>query len=129
MPDIMPQGVTGDQPPPQTTPTAPPAGTPDAAPQKNSGAIEQAKANVQIALTMLEQTLPMLGSDNDEGKAVLGAITQLSKRFGGKKSGDLAPAEIMQLISSMPDQYKQQIAAGMGGGKPQAPQGGMPQMG
>ena len=106
---------------------APPAGTPSANEAPAKGETEQAKANVQIAIVLLEQTLPMLGTDSEEGKAVLKALTMLSKSFAGKKSQDLAPAELMQLISGMPDSIKQQMAGEMGGGSPQGmTSGGIP---
>lgn len=104
---------TGGSPSPSApSPSAPPSGAPASGEQPASGEKEQAKANVQIALMLLEQTLPQLGSDSDEGKDVLKAISALSKSFQGKKSKDLVPAELMQLMSSMPEEYKQQMAAG-----------------
>ena len=133
MPDGMSSAMSGGIPDPQAqaggmpgqTPMAPPAGTPDSEGTEKSGEAEQAKANVQIAISILEQTLSQLGSDSEEGSAVLKALTTLSKSFAGKKSQDLAPAELMQLMSGMPDQYKQQMGAEMGA-KAGAPPQGMP---
>lgn len=123
MPEIdQMSGVPGGSPPPSApSPTAPPSGAPASGDQPASGEIEQAKANVQIALMLLEQTLPLMGSESEEGKDVLKAITALSRSFQGKKSKDLVPAELMQLISSMPDEYKK--AAG-GQGQPEGIPGG-----
>jgi hypothetical protein len=108
---------------PGSAPMAPPAGTPAMSDQKASGEIEQAKANVQMAMQILEQALPQLGSDSDEGATVLKALSMMSKTFAGKKQQDLVPAELMQLLSGMPDQNKQQVMAEMGKG---ASQGGSP---
>ena len=44
---------------------APPAGSPSASDQLKSGEAEQAKANVQIAISILEKALPSLGSDSE----------------------------------------------------------------
>ena len=92
-----------------------PSGTPSGAPVQPNGEIESAKANVLIALQHLEKQLPLLGSDSEEGKALLSAITTLSKKFSGKKSEDLAPAELMQLMSSQPDAVKQAMMKESGG--------------
>jgi len=108
-------GVPGASPAPQALSlTAPPSGAPAADEQPASGEKEQAKANVQIALMLLEQTLPIIGSDGEEGKAILSAISTLAKKFGGQKSKDLAPAELMQMMASMPEEYKQGMSAGQG---------------
>lgn len=86
-----------------------PSGTPSGDGAKPSGDIELARANVMIAVAHLEKQLPMLGTDSEEGKALLSALSTLSKKFSGKKSEDLAPAELMQLMASQPDQVKQAI--------------------
>lgn len=101
-----------------------PSGTPSSGDVKPSGEIETAKANVLIALQHLEKQLPLLGSDSEEGKALLSAISTLSKKFSGKKSEDLAPAELMSLMGSQPDAVKQQMMKEMASG-----QGGPPDLG
>lgn len=111
-----------------------PSGTPSGDAVQPKGDIEVAKANVLIALSHLEKQLPLIGSDSEEGKALLSAISTLSKKFSGKKSEDLAPAELMSLMGSQPDAVKQAMMKEMGGGAaaamPGAPAGmpaGMPQ--
>lgn len=115
------QEPSGEQPP-----MAPPAGTPAANEHPRSGEAEQAKANVQIAISILEQALPLLGSDSEEGAVVLKALMGLSKNFSGKRSGDLAAAEHLQTMAGQPDAIKQQMMKELGasGGQP-APQPGM----
>jgi len=99
---------------------APPAGTPAANEHEKKGETEQAKANVQMAVHILEQSLPLLGSDSEEGASVLKALSMLSKSFAGKKSADLVPAEQMQAIAGMPDTIKAQLQKELGaGGQPQ----------
>ena len=99
-----------------------PSGTPSGDAVKPSGEMELAKANVLMALAHLERQLPLLGSDSEEGKALLSAISTLSKKFSGKKSADLAPSELMSLMGSQPDAVKQAMMKEMGGA-------GGPQMG
>lgn len=98
--------------PPGDPGMAPPAGSPETSEKKPLGEIEQAKSNVQIALTILENSLPIFGGDSDEGKAVHAALGTLYKKFAGKKSAELVPAQLMQMVSGMPDQYKQQAGLG-----------------
>lgn len=86
-----------------------PSGTPSGDAAKPSGDIELARANVMIAVAHLEKQLPLLGTDSEEGKALLSALSTLSKKFSGKKSEDLAPAELMQLMASQPDAVKAQV--------------------
>lgn len=106
-------GVEGQSP----MPMAPPAGTPDAgsAPPA-SGEIEQAKANMQIALTVMEQALPSFSAESKEKKAILKAINSLTSVFAQSKSKELAPAALMQMLAGMPDQYKERIASELGPG-------------
>jgi hypothetical protein len=111
MPDDVIPGTEG-VPPTNTAPT----GSPASAPQPAAGEIAQAKANVQIALKVLEHTLPLLGADSEDGQAVHKAIGLLSKRFSGDKSENIAPAELMQMSQSVPDEWKQAMATQQGGG-------------
>jgi hypothetical protein len=101
---------------------APPAGTPAANEHEQKGVTEQAKANVQIAIKVLDHALSSLGSDSEEGAAVLKALTILSKNFAGKRSEDLAAAEHLQTMAAQPDAIRQQMAKQMGAaGGQQAP--------
>ena len=114
--------------PPSTMNPTPPntgvPGSPASSEQQPKGDIEQAKANVQIAIQVLEHSLPLLGSGGEEGQAVLKALTTLQKVFSGAKSESLAPAELMQMMSTMPDQYKAAMSSEMGGSG--APGGAQP---
>lgn len=121
MPGVDPTGDIGSQP---GIGQSAPSGTPSGGDVKPSGDQEVARANVLVALNHLEKQLPILGSDSDEGKALLSAISTLSKKFSGKKSEDLVPAELMQLLGSQPDAVKQQMMREMGG--PTGPELGGP---
>ncbi len=70
-------------------------------PQPNEGLKQAARVQVQIARRQLEQALPALGSDTDEGRAVLKTLSTLAAAFGKTEDKDreLIPAEIASLVS------------------------------
>lgn len=51
---------------------------------------------VGLALKVLEQAIPLIGTASDEGRALLDATAKLSKAFGSA-SGDLTRAETKML--------------------------------
>lgn len=118
-----PQAMPGQMP---GAPGAPAGGSPMSTPQPAQGEKQSAMVNVSIAMDLLEQTLPALGSESEEGKAVLGVLSALSKKFGHSraKSQELVPAELMQLMASMP-KPPGGMPGGAGGGMPGMP-GGAP---
>jgi hypothetical protein len=74
-----------------------------ATPQKAAGAQEGAKVDVLMAIKMLEKALPAFGSGDENGKAILKAITALGKKFG-KEEGqteELMPAEIKAMLQGL----------------------------
>jgi hypothetical protein len=107
-------------------------------PQAKLGLRGAAATNLHIAVNMLEQALPVFGSESKEGKAILKCLSTLGEFVASKDNHDLVPAEIMQMVSSMPQmgggtQMQQQVmkllrqqqaqpGAQPGGGAP----GGMP---
>jgi hypothetical protein len=102
------------------TPNPAPSGTPSGEPVVPAGEMEVAKANVSIAMNLMTKQLQIFGADTEEGQVLLKALTMLSKKFSGKKSEDLPPAELMQLMGGQPDAMKQAIMKEMsGGGGPQ----------
>lgn len=90
-----------------------PGAAPMTTPQPAHGERENAMVNVNLAMDLLEQTLPALGSESEEGAAVLQCLSGLSKKFGHSraKTQELMPAELMQLMSALPQ---------MGGASPEA---------
>lgn len=110
----MPQAM-GDM---GAAPSPAPSATPSAAPVPPAGEIEMAKANIAIAMSLLEKQLGVFGAGSEEGEAVLKALVTLSKKFSGKRSEDVAPAELMQVMGAQPDQYKKAMIAEMGAGTP-----------
>ena len=100
----------------------PPVSAPMSTPQDNAGDKQGAMAQVQMATKILEQTLAAFGSSSDEGKAVLDALKGLGKAFGAsaEKGKDLIPAEIMNMVGSMPQSAQAQMQP-PGGGAQQPP--------
>lgn len=87
--------------PPEQGSAPGPTSTPMSTPQPNEGLKQAARVQVQIARRQLEQALPALGSDTDEGKAVLETLSKLARVFGKTEDKDreLIPAEIASLVS------------------------------
>ena len=83
---------------------APPMAAPMSTPEPKMGSKEGAMINIQMALDLLEQSLPALGSESDEGQGIMQAISRLTRLFGKReaKTRELIPAEIMQMIQSLP---------------------------
>ena len=109
-----------------------PAGTPMAKPQEKEGLKEAARVNVHISMNMLEQALPVFGSESKEGKSILKILNMLSKEFGDQDASDLVPDEILQMNKSLPQagggsevQRMLQKQMQQGGAQPQQPQGAM----
>ena len=84
--------------------------------------------NLGMAMDLLEQSLPALGSETEEGQKALRAITVLNGILGARKSktNQLQQSEILQMLQTLPQ---------AGGAAPeakaiqQAPIPGMPPMG
>jgi len=108
--------------------SAPPMASPMSTPEPKMGNREAALINIGMAMDLLEQSLPALGSESDEGRKLLAAIRSMTDVIGARKgkTGDLQQSEIMQLISQLP----QSASASLGGPAGQAPMnmppGGMP---
>jgi hypothetical protein len=100
-----------------------------AKPQEKEGLKEAARVNIHIAMNMLEQALPVFGSESKEGKSVLKILNMLSKEFGQADASDLVPAEVLQMNKSLPQagggtevQRMLQKMQQQGGGMPQQQQ-------
>jgi len=105
-----------------------PGGAPMAKPQEKEGLKEAARVNIHIAMNMLEQALPVFGSESKEGKSVLKILNMLSKEFGHQDASDLVPAEVLQMNKSLPQagggtevqRMLQKMQQQGGGGQPQS---------
>ena len=84
--------------------SAPPMSSPMSTPEPKMGNREAAMINISMAMDLLEQSLPALGSESPEGQKVLGAIRGMTSIIGAKKAktNELQPAEIMQMLQTLP---------------------------
>ena len=111
----------------------PPVSAPMSAPQDNAGEKQTGMSQVQMAMDILERTLPLFGTESEEGSAVIDVLGKLGKQFGGAqraKSKEMIPSEIMNLVASLP-KGPMGVHPGAGGPPPgmppgMPPGGGMP---
>ena len=120
-------------PPPDAS--TPPLSSPMSTPEPKMGSKEAAMINLGMAQDLLEQSLPAIGSDSEEGKAVLAAINAINKTLGPRKNktNELQQSEILQMLQTLPQaggatpEGKAMAQApipgipAMAGGQPQSP--------
>jgi hypothetical protein len=84
--------------------SAPPMGAPMSTPEPKMGNREAAMINISMAMDLLEQSLPAIGSETAEGRQILSAIGQMTKILGPRKqkTAELQPAEILQMLQTLP---------------------------
>ena len=94
-----PEGVTG-----MSDTSASPMASPMSTPEPKMGNREAAMINLAMAMDLLELSLPALGSETPEGQKILGAIRTMTSVIGPKKAktNELQPAEIMQMLQTLP---------------------------
>ena len=82
----------------------PPMASPMLTPEDKKGDQASAKINVQMAMDLMQQALPAFGSESEEGKRILQVLGSLARVFGETeaKTKELIPAEIIQMIQSLP---------------------------
>lgn len=73
-----------------------------AKPQQKEGLKEAARVNIHIAMNMLEQALPVFGSESKEGMSIIKILGMLGKDFGKSDASDLVPAEVLQMNKALP---------------------------
>ena len=76
-----PQGTTG-----MSDTSAAPMASPMSTAEPKMGNREAAMINLAMAMDLLEQALPALGSETPEGQKVLGAIRTMTSVIGPKKA-------------------------------------------
>ena len=84
--------------------STPPSAAPMSTPEPKMGNREGAMVNISMAMDLLEQSLPALGSESEEGQKVLSAIRTITGVIGQKKAktGELQQSEILQLLQTLP---------------------------
>jgi hypothetical protein len=82
----------------------PPMSSPMSTPEPKMGSKEAAMINVGMAMDLLEQSLPALGSESVEGQKALAAIRSLTGLMGPRKNktNELQQSEILQMLQTLP---------------------------
>lgn len=112
----------------------PPMPSPMSTPEPKAGERDGALINVSMALDLIEQSLPAIGSETPEGRKLMQALGSLISVLGPKKqkAQDLQSAEILQLLQNLPQAgggtmgARQMAAAGPDLGLMSQAPGGMP---
>jgi len=106
----------------------PPMASPMSTPEPKMGSKEAAMINLGMAMDLLEQSLPALGSESEEGQKALNAIRVLNGILGQRKNktNELQQSEILQMLQTLPQAGG---ASPEGKAMSQAPIPGMPPMG
>ena len=82
----------------------PPMDAPMSTPKPKMGSKEGAMINLSMAMDLIEQSLPSLGSESEEGQKALAAIRALTGVIGQRKgkTNELQQSEILQMLQSLP---------------------------
>ena len=106
----------------------PPMASPMSTPEPKMGSKEAAMINLGMAMDLLEQSLPALGSESEEGQKALNAIRVLNGILGQRKNktNELQQSEILQMLQTLPQAGG---ASPEGRAMAQAPISGMPPAG
>jgi hypothetical protein len=124
------QKLIGSPQTPSGDPSSAPNGAPMSTEQPKEGDKLNAKTQVTVAMSMLEQALMALGSHSEEGRVVMESLMKLSKYFHKEETNELVPAQLMSMMQSMPQVgggSPEQMALMKSQGQPQQPQQPQPQ--
>ena len=82
-----------------------PMSAPMSTPEPKMGNREGAMVNLSMAMDLIEQALPSLGSETEEGQKALAAIRQLTGLIGPRKqkTRELQQSEIIQMLQNLPN--------------------------
>lgn len=121
---LMKKGQGGAIAPPPPVPTdanmsdtqTPPMASPMSTPEPKLGNKEGSMINLSMASDLIEQALPSIGSETEEGQSLMAALRALTKVLGPRKNktNELQQSEILQMLQSLP-QGMGAAPAGMGG--------------
>jgi hypothetical protein len=81
-----------------------PMATPMSTPEPKMGNKEGALVNLSMAMDLIEQALPSLGSETEEGQGAMNALRALTKTLGSRKgkTNELQQSEILQMLQNLP---------------------------
>jgi len=84
--------------------STPPMSAPMSTPEPKMGNREGALVNISMAMDLIEQALPSLGSESPEGQKALAAIRSLTGLIGPRKqkTNELQQSEIIQMLQNLP---------------------------
>ena len=84
--------------------TTAPMSAPMSTPEPKMGNREGALVNISMAMDLIEQALPSLGSESPEGQKALNAIRALTGLIGPRKqkTNELQQSEIIQMLQNLP---------------------------
>ena len=84
--------------------TTAPMSAPMSTPEPKMGNREGALVNISMAMDLIEQALPSLGSESMEGQKALAAIRALTGLIGPRKqkTNELQQSEIIQMLQNLP---------------------------
>ena len=84
--------------------TTAPMSSPMSTPVPKIGNKEGAMVNISMAMDLIEQALPSLGSETEEGQKALAAIRSLAGLLGPRKgkTKELQQSEIIQMLQNLP---------------------------
>lgn len=118
---LMPQDGADNAAPGAATPPETPAGpmaAPMSTPEPKMGSKEGALINLSMALDLIQQAIPALGAESEEGQKAMAAVKVMHGILGAGKprTDELQSAEIMQLLGSLPQagNVTPEVAAAMG---------------
>jgi hypothetical protein len=82
----------------------PPMASPMSTPELKMGSREAALINVGMAMDLIEQSLPAIGTETPDGQKMVAALRSLTGAMGPRrqKVGELQNAEILQLLQNLP---------------------------
>ena len=85
--------------------TTAPMSAPMSTPEPKMGNREGALVNLSMAMDLIEQALPSLGSETEDGQRALAAIRSLTGLIGPRKqkTRELQQSEIIQMLQNLPN--------------------------
>jgi len=104
MPTPNPAGPMGNPPGAMSDSDTMPMASPMSTPEPKMGSKEAAMINLGMAMDLLEQSLPAIGSETEEGGRILNAIRVLNGVLGARKGkvNELQQSEILQMMQALP---------------------------
>ena len=84
--------------------STPPMSSPMSTPEPKMGNKEGALINLSMAMDLIEQSLPSLGSETEEGQKAMAALRALTGVIGPRKgkTKELQQTEILQMLQNLP---------------------------